>query len=248
MSKITAQDVDEYVREFSRGGRSQKVVSTQLQIIRQILGYSVLKGYAAANAAQVVKAPRGLPRQYRQPPTKAEVKAIKDLADRHLLPALIYYTGMRWGEAMGLRWEDIDREERVIYIRRSVYYVSTTPKVKLPKTERGVRTVPLLDGLLAVLPKGKLRGYIFTEEDGKSLLARSRATRLWSLWQKEAGTTLTAHQVRHGYATALLEAKIEPKVAQQLLGHAQIATTLDIYTHVRSDTIRDAADRMNSAF
>lgn len=248
VSKITAQDVDQYIREFSRGGRSQKVVNTQLQIIRQILGYSVLKGYAPTNTAQVVKAPRGLPREYRQPPTKAEVKAIKDLAGRHLLPALIYYTGMRWGEAMGLRWEDIDREEKLIYIRRSVYYVSTTPKVKSPKTERGNRVVPLLDGLLAVLPKGKLRGYIFTEEDGKSLLARSRATRLWSLWQKEAGTTLTAHQVRHGYATALLEAGVDPKVAQTLLGHAQISTTMDIYTHVRENAVKDAAVKMNGAF
>lgn len=100
----------------------------------------------------------------------------------------------------------------------------------------------------AVLPKGKLRGYLFTEEDGKTLLSRSRASRLWSEWQKEAGTTLTAHQVRHGYATALLEAGVDPKVAQKLLGHAQISTTLDIYTHVRDEAIKDAAARMNTAF
>lgn len=248
VSKITAQDVDSFVREFCRGGRSQKVVTTQLQIVRQILGYAVLKGHIPANPAQVVKPPRGLPREYRQPPTKAEVKAIKELAADYFLPALIYYTGMRWGEAMGLRWEDIDREDKLIHISRSVYYESTRPKVKTPKTERGVRSVPLLDGLAAVLPKGKLRGYIFTEEDGKSLLARSRASRLWSDWQKAAGTTLTAHQVRHGYATALLEAGVDAKIAQRLLGHAQISTTLDIYTHVRDEAIKDAAARMNTAF
>lgn len=248
VSKITAQDVDGWIREFSRGGRSQKVVTTQLQIVRQILGFAVLKGYAATNAAQVVKPPRGLPREYRQPPTTAEVKAIKELAGQHFLPALIYYTGMRWGEAMGLRWEDIDREAKLIHIRRSVYYVSTKPMIKTPKTEMGVRVVPLLDALASVLPKGKLRGYLFTEEDGKSLLARSRASRLWSDWQKEAGTTLTAHQVRHGYATALLEAGVDAKVAQRLLGHAQISTTLDIYTHVRDEAVRDAAARMNASF
>lgn len=248
VSKITAQDVDSFVREFSRGGRSQKVVTTQLQIVRQILGYAVLKGYAATNAAQVVKPPRGLPREYRQPPTNAEVKAIKELAGQHFLPALIYYTGMRWGEAMGLRWEDIDREAKLIHIRRSVYYVSTKPMIKTPKTDMGIRVVPLLDALAAVMPKGKLRGYLFTEEDGKSLLARSRAARLWSDWQKDAGTTLTAHQVRHGYATALLEAGVDAKVAQRLLGHAQISTTLDIYTHVRDEAVRDAAARMNASF
>ena len=248
VSKITAQDVDGWIREFSRGGRSQKVVTTQLQIVRQILGFAVLRGYISTNPAQVVKAPRGLPREYRQPPTKAEVKAIKELAGQHFLPALIYYTGMRWGEAMGLRWEDIDREAKLIYIRRSVYYESTTPRIKTRKTEMGNRVVPLLDALDAVLPRGKLRGYIFTEEDGKTLLARTHAARLWSDWQKEAGTTLTAHQVRHGYATALLEAGVDPKVAQRLLGHAQISTTLDIYTHVRDEAIKDAAARMNGAF
>ena len=248
VSKITAHDVDDFVRGFSRGGRSQKVVTTQLQIVRQILGFAVLKGYAATNAAQPVKPPRGLPREYRQPPTKTEIRAIKGMGDRFLVPVLIYYTGLRWGEAMGLRWEDIDREARLIYVRRSVYYVSTVPYIKTPKTERGNRVIPLLDGLLQVLPDKRGRGYIFSPDGGKSLLGRSQASRLWSEWQKAAGSDLTAHQVRHGYATALLEAGIEPKVAQRLLGHAQISTTLDIYTHVRDEAISEAAKRMNGAF
>lgn len=248
VSKITPRDVDEFVSDFAKGGRSQKVVNTQLQIVRQILSFAVRRNYAETNAAREVKAPRGLPRSYRQPPTKEEIQTIKDMAADHFLPALIYYTGLRWGEAMGLRWEDIDRKAKRVYVRRSVYYVSTSPHIKEPKTERGNRVLPLLDGLAAVLPKKQGRGWVFSPDGGKTLLGRSQASRIWSDWQKAADTELTAHQVRHGYATALLEAKVEPKVAQRLLGHAQLATTMDIYTHVRDDSIKEAENLMNGAF
>lgn len=248
VAKITAQDVDGFIRDFSRGGRSQKVVNTQLQIVRQILGYAALRGVISVNPAQVVKAPHGLPRNYRQPPSQEEVKAIKESEDKHLLPALIYYTGARWGEALALRWDDLDWEAGTISIRRSVYYVSTSPEVKDPKTEKGKRKVPLLDGLRRLLEGRKGKGYIFSPDGGKSLLWESPAHGLYKKFQLETGLTLTAHQIRHGYATALLEAGVEPRVAQALLGHAQLSTTMDIYTHVRDSMIADAASKMNAAF
>lgn len=246
VGKVTTRDVQAFVDDFSRGQRSQKVVTTQLQIVRQILQYAAIHGLTESNAAALLKPPRGLPRSYRMPPTAEEVSTIKDTAKDHLLPALIYYTGCRWGEALGLRFEDIDRKNKRISIKRSVYYESTRPAVKEPKTERGRRVVPLLDSLAALLPKKK-SGYIFADDAG-DLLWRSQATHLWTNWQKATGLTLTAHQVRHGYATALMEAGVEPKVASQLLGHAQLSTTMDIYTHVRSEAIDRAAAKMEGVF
>ena len=246
VGKVTTQAVQRFIEDFSRGQRSQKVVTTQLQIVRQILQYAAIQGLTDNNAAALLKPPRGLPRSYRMPPTEAEVQTIKATAKKHLLPALIYYTGCRWGEALGLRYEDIDRVNKRIRIQRSVYYESTRPAVKEPKTERGRRVVPLLDSLAVLLPKRKT-GFIFADDAG-DLLWRSQATHLWTRWQKDTGLTLTAHQVRHGYATALMEAGVEPKVASQLLGHAQLSTTMDIYTHVREDAIDKAAKKMEEAF
>ena len=71
--------------------------------------------------------------------------------DFGLFAYLIFYTGCRRGEAEGLRYEDIDRERKRIHIRRSVYNVSTTPMIKEPKTEAGIRSVPLLDALADAL-------------------------------------------------------------------------------------------------
>ena len=247
VQKITAEDVQDYITDFSKQLRSQKNVNTQLQIIRQILDFAALKGYIPANPAKSVKPPRGLSRNFRQPPTEEEIKIIKEKAGEHLLPALIYYTGMRWGEALALKWEDIDFQRKLIRIERSVYYVSTRPEIKAPKTEKGKRKVPLLGALEALLSDKKGKGYLFTPDNGKSLLWESQAHRIYKNFQDQTGLSITAHQIRHGYATALFEAGVEPKVAQQLLGHAQISTTMDIYTHVREDMIAAAARKMENA-
>lgn len=244
VQRITAADVQDYITDFAKQMRSQKNVNTQLQIIRQILDFAAIKGFIQANPAKSVKPPRGLARSFREPPTEEEIKIIKENAGVHLLPALIYYTGMRWGEAMALKWEDIDFKRKLIRIERSVYYVSTRPEVKAPKTEKGKRKVPLLGALEAVLSDKRGKGYIFTPDNGKTLLWRSQAQQLYKSFQVQTGLTITAHQIRHGYATALFEAGVEPKIAQQLLGHAQISTTMDIYTHVREDMIAAAARKM----
>lgn len=248
IGSITVHEISDFITHFSRQGRSQKNVTTQLQIIRQICDYAAKKGIIPANPAKSVQIPRGLPKNHRLPPTPEEIQIIKENAKKHLLPALIYYTGARIGEALALRWEDFDFSRKLIRIERSVYYVSTRPEIKEPKTESGKRKVPLLGALESALPKVKKRGYIFSPDNGKTLLWESQARHLFDLFQKETGVTATAHQIRHGYATALLEAGVEAKVAQKLLGHAQISTTLDIYTHVRDSMIADAASKMENSF
>ena len=62
------------------------------------------------------------------------------------------------------------------------------------------------------------------------------------------GVTVTPHEIRHGYATALHEAGVDYKTAQQLLGHAQLSTTMDIYTDILDNTIDDAAAKMGKSF
>ena len=248
VSDITSDDIDVYIKDFSKADRSRKVVTTQLQIIRQIMSFAVLRGYIAVNPAREVKPPRNLPKAYRLPPTRDEIALIKKFKEKHLLPFLIYETGCRPGEAFALRWEDIDRDKKLIHIRRSVYYVGTSPHIKQPKTASGIRSVPLLDALDAVLPKKFPKGYIFTSDDGKSLLPSMTANRLYGAFREESGVKCTAYQIRHGYATALQEAGIDMKVRQILLGHAQISTTMDIYTHIREDTLTDAAQAMNASF
>ena len=107
--------------------------------------------------------------------------------------------------------------------------------------------MPLLDALDAVLPDRLPSGYIFAEPDG-SPLTNDHITSLYDAYRAASGVTVTPHQIRHGYATALFEAGIDTKTAQTLLGHAQLSTTMDIYTHVREDMLKAAADVMTATF
>ena len=104
-----------------------------------------------------------------------------------------------------------------------------------------------MDALDKALPKKLPKGYLFAEPDGR-LLTNDHFTGLYDEYRAASGVTATPHQIRHGYATALFENGIDPKTAQVLLGHSQLSTTMDIYTHVCEDVISAAAKKMNKGF
>lgn len=249
VSDITAKEIDEYIREFSIT-RSRKTVVTQLQIIRQILRYAEVNGDIQYNPAVSLRPPRNLPQKRRNVPDKNQIALLKSSKGLPfgLFAYLVYYTGCRRGEAQALTGSDIDRKRKLIRITKSVYYLGNSPHIKQPTTEKGTRDVPLLDALDAALPKRLPKGYLFSEDGGKTPLTNDRFTKLYDAYRKKSGVTVTPHQVRHGYATALFENGIDPKTAQTLLGHAQISTTMDIYTHVCSHVISEAAKKMNAGF
>lgn len=248
-SEITAQEIDAYIHEFS-ATRARKTVSTQLQIIRQVLRFAVVQGALPYNPAEALRVPKGLKVTYRMPPDDAQIKLIKNHAKDMpfgLFAALIYYTGCRRGEALALTGADIDRKAKRISISKSVYYVGNHAQIKQPKTEKGTREVPLLDALDKLLPKRLPKGYLFSEPNGEPL-TNDHYNDAYKEYQQAAGVSVTPHQIRHGYATALYECGVDFKTMQALLGHAQLSTTMDIYTHVRQNSIKAAEEKMQENF
>ena len=147
--------------------------------------------------------------------------------------AVVLYTGCRRGELLALEWSDIDLCNRTITINKSTYNQGSKTFVKKPKTEAGNRTVPLLDKLYDKITPAE--GLVFPGKDG--YMTEKQFRMKWGAYVKESGVTCTPHQLRHAYATMLFENDIAPMDAQELLGHANIQTTNDIYTHIR-DTRR----------
>lgn len=200
------------------------------------------------------------PPEKREAPEDEIVKAIRNNAQTAyfgLYAMLLISTGFRRGEALALTWSDIDRKNKTIACRNQVIY-RKTEYIAPTKTEAGVRTVPLLPDLskLLVRPKGaKGSDYIFPSENG-SFLPQSTFKRHWAHYCKDMGfitcvleeqrtseqgkkyiyrkykNTLTSHVLRHSYATMLYDAGVDVYTAQKLLGHANIETTLAIYTHL----------------
>ena len=264
---IGPDEIDAYIRYLAGRGYARRTVQLHLDMLNMIYDYAIVNRWAESNPCNAVKLPSGLPKGRRDIPTDEELEKVRAGLEYEfgLFPFMLLYTGLRRGELLALRWEDIDREKRMIHVERAVYFAGNTPQIKEPKTEAGKRSVVLLDALRDVLPEPGT-GYIF---GGEKPLTKIQVRKRWINWCRAAGlatgttTTktgkngreyvstswtadITPHQLRHAFATILFDAGIDVKDAQEILGHASIQVTRDIYTHIRKQRREDTADRLNA--
>ncbi len=171
----------------------------------------------------------------------------------YALLALMIYCGVRRGEALGLRWINVDLTNRRITIREAL--VVTRGKVDADaevKTTAGVRVLQLDDELVRILDKhqaneGGRSEYVFTTLAG-GLIHPQNLRRLVDTACKRAGLKpLTPKGFRHTAATVMLESGAPMKVVQEMLGHSDFGVTADTYTHVSVRASRAAADTMGAA-
>ena len=200
----------------------------------------------------------------------AKIRAGVDTAYWGLFAFFLICTGLRRGEALAIQWQDIDFKAEEIHCEKSVTHRGGTARLAPLKTEAGYRTVPLLPVLAARLqpPKGaKPTDYVFFGEDPSVPIPQATYNRRWMHYCKDQGfvtdtpelrtskqgkkyvvhhyrTTLTAHVLRHGYATVLYESGVDVYTAQRLCGHASVETTLRIYTHLRQKKQEESIARL----
>ena len=249
--ELSTRSIQIYLAKFAKGkdGKpfSRKTVANQLMVISAICKHGVYEGDLDNNPAQSASLPKGLKTSKRTAAPKSEEAIIKKSADVWLFPYFILYTGLRKGEALALTGADIDLEDGMIHVRKSVYFDSNRPVIKEPKTEAGYRSVPILPPLMAHLPKLKRDEYLFpAPADPTSPMGHSAFRHRIEKFHEITGTTFEPHQLRHSYATILFECGIDAKTAQHLLGHAQISTTLDIYTDFRRQAQIEAVKKLSA--
>ncbi len=242
IKEITTIQINNYLLEFKVKGYAYKTVLTKLQIIRQICDFSILKGDILINPAIAVKIPKNLPRTTREVPDQADIEKIK--RSDCLVALIALYTGCRKGEIFALSSKDIDFETNEITINKSVYYKNNRAYIKQPKTKAGIRTIPLLEPLKTALQTAKIKGDLFINDKGE-LLTEKQARKLWLDFCAQYDVKCTMHQLRHAYATRLYELDIDEKSAQDLMGHADIQTTKNIYTHISNMKRKVTADKLS---
>ena len=178
------------------------------------------------------------------------------------LPLLIEsMTGLRRGELLALRWEDIDLEKKVMHIHRNRVYAGGKVVEKEPKTDSSIRDITFGEGLKTYLETeydkyfedkyehGSLfndKGYVIRQENGLPYHPQSWKCK-WERFLKRVGLThIRFHDLRHSHCTALLESgKVDMKTVQYRLGHSNISTTMDIYAHCTVKMQQDAGDAMD---
>ncbi|MFB6525606.1 tyrosine-type recombinase/integrase [Streptomyces sp. NPDC056399] len=168
--------------------------------------------------------------------------------------------GFRRGEVVGLRWENVDLDKREIRVRTQRQRVAGEVYEDDPKGRRRKQTLPLPAICVAPLRWQRLKqaaareragekwtdtGYVFTTRTGQPIEPRNLYRSFTRVAKNADLRVIRLHDARHGTATLLTAAGVPPRVVMEILGHSQIAVTMNVYTHVVQDTQREAVSHMD---
>lgn len=160
-------------------------------------------------------------------------------------------TGMRIGEMCGLRWEDINLDNMSVKIRRTVQRIyksedsSTEMDIGNPKTTTGKREIPISGHICRHLKKCRRVNGIYVAS-GKEMPTEPRTHRQYHkrLMKKLGIEYMPPHGLRHTFATRAIQSGVDPKTVSAFLGHSNSDITLNIYTSVTEDMLRQGIDKM----
>lgn len=269
---ISAQELQAFVNGY--GGRSKSLITMIIGILKAIFSGAFSEGIIRFDPSAALVRPKAKKKVKRRALTKEETRRVLQTIETHedgLFLAILYYLGVRRGEALGLRWSDFDFEECIVHIQRDIDYADTQAADGDLKTDASDRYVPIPEELLPMLKRHRELPdrYLFHTEDGKPL-PEATYNRMWLKLMLHAGctvekkpnpkshrpndirqrfkATLTPHYFRHNYVTLLYEAGIDPLIAMRLVGHSDYQTTADIYTHIKDELLKKSATKIDGVF
>lgn len=229
ITTITPSRINSFILKFSRN-HADKTTRTQLMVINLICRYAVGAGELTFNPAADLKVPKGLPKEKRSMPSQKDIELVKQSVNMPfgLFAYLLLYTGLRRSEALALTNKDIQADR--IIVNKTLYQKGTSPSVKLPKTPASLGSVPIVDNLRPYI--NNLPYIVFPNEKGE-YMTNGQFEWEWKKYKRATGVNCSPHQLRHAYATMLFENNVPPQDARILLRHANISTTIDLYTQIR---------------
>jgi integrase len=234
-------------------------------VVRRALNVAVRWQLIAVNPATLVDAPKAAQHEI-TPLTAAEARRLIQAAEGDRMQArwlVGLALGLRQGEALGLSWEDVDLDARLLRVRRALQRRRGGGLVLTePKTQRSKRTIPLPGQLAAALRDHRDRQAkeraaagslwqdsecVFTTPIGTPVDPRNDFREFRKLLARAGLPPVRLHDLRHTAASLLLAQHVPARVVMEILGHSQISLTMNTYSHVAPEVSREAADRMARA-
>lgn len=173
--------------------------------------------------------------------------------------AFVLQTGIRVGELVGLKWSDVDFKNRVMRISRTANQIDREWVVGTPKSSSGKRDIPLTNEAMDILDKVKesrksltvvpmqFHDIVFVSRTGRPVDNSTYNVILRKICNKAEIPYISMHTLRHTFATRCIEAGMQPKTLQEILGHSNINITMDIYVHVMKDRKNKEMSNVESA-
>jgi integrase len=259
IQKLTAATLQTLYADLMRAGLQARTVLHVHRATHRMLRHAAQWGVVHSNVASLVDAPSVADAEIHIL-SPAEVRAVltklKDLPI-YVVASVALGTGMRRGELLGLRWQDIDLDAGVLRVERSLEQTRRSGMVfKAPKTRHGRRTITLPSSTIAelkahrraqqeqrlALGQGKLPddALVFANEDGTPR-SPNALTKAWTAAMRDAGLTATLHSLRHTHASTLIASGLDVLTISRRLGHGSPAITLAVYGHLFKTDDRAAA-------
>lgn len=263
IAKLTPAEVQAFLNRKLASGLSPRRVQYIHAVLRRALRTAERWEMVTRNVAKLVDSPR-VPRHEISPLTPEQAKRLTEAAedDRHrALYVTALGTGLRQGELLGLRWDDVDLDAGRLRVRHTLACVAGKLTLLEPKTERSRRNVMLPDAVTAALRAHRTRqkmerlvagsrwvasDHVFTTTIGTPLHAAT-VTRAFHVALDRAGLPRSRfHDLRHAVATFLLAQGMTLEDVKQLLGHSSITLTSNTYGHVVEQRQRQVATAMDA--
>ena len=265
LQKLTPQHLQKLYNQKLEEGCAPQSVKHMHRLLHKALSDALKWNLVARNVCHAVDSPR-VPKHEMKVLSGEQAQTFLEAAKDDPLEALYVLaltTGMRQGELLALKWEDIDFVHGTLQVRRTIArIVNKGFTISEPKTSKSRRSIQLAQMAIDALKHHRIRqhelrllagpawsdqGWVFCNGVGNPIEATNMLRRSFRPLLTKAGLPIIRfHDLRHSVATLLLTAGIHPKIVQELLGHSQISLTLDTYSHVLPSLQADAMNQLNS--
>jgi len=258
LSEISPLQIMDLLKEKEASGLKPKSRLNLYVLLQKMLNLAVALELLNTNPIRRVPKPR-VERVEKPSLSPAQVKAIADNMPAHLkaLIVLLYLTGLRIGEALALKWCDVDFDHSKLYIRRSVWHGTE----QTPKSRRSIRAKHLLDGLEQVLRRHRElcvqtepEDYVFANGSGRSYDPDDLRKRALYPAMDKAGIKRNTpgaygfHLFRHSAGSQMHAVTGDLKQTQGFLGHSGIGITSDVYVHLKPDSEIGSVEKLEESF
>lgn len=264
LSKISTAEIQLYYNKLLDEGLSPNTVKRHHANIRKALQEALIQGAINCNVADLTKLPMAKKYNasiYNPKQLKKVLEITKGTSIESAIIFTVYYA-LRRGEVCGIKWTDIDWENRLLHIRNTRTTAKKEVYQQSTKNTTSTRDLPLDDYMINYMLNLKKKqnedkkffgdtyvdnGFVCRWETGREIKVSYLAHKFSELLQKHNMPHIRLHDIRHSTATNLLEKGVDLKVIQEFLGHSSITTTANFYLHPKMEKKREAVNVISSA-